>query len=84
MVATLTPSKLHLLEQGVHRGCDAGASQPGVRREHWIEVRGEYRIEVRGGSKSTRICVVSRMNRVYFMRGKMAAKVRDNPGGIYA
>jgi hypothetical protein len=33
---------------------------------------------------TTRIFVVSRMNRVYFMRGKMAANARDNPGGIYA
>jgi len=41
-------------------------------------------IEFREGSMTTRIYFVSRMNRVYFMRGKMAAKVRDNPGGIHA
>jgi hypothetical protein len=52
--------------------------------EHRIEVRGEHWIEIRGWSITIRINVVSRMNRVYFMREKMAAKVRDNPGGIYA
>jgi len=33
---------------------------------------------------TNRVYVVSWMNRVYFMREKMAAKVRNNPGGIYA